>query len=37
MKATGFLDTGCDLKNPNVALMAEAIGVRGIRGESRRS
>ena len=32
-KATGFLDTGCDLKNPNFALMAEAMGVRGIRVE----
>jgi pyruvate dehydrogenase (quinone) len=33
MKASGFLDTGCDLKNPNFALMAEAAGVRGIRVE----
>ena len=33
MKANGFLDTGCDLKNPNFALMAEAMGVRGIRVE----
>jgi pyruvate dehydrogenase (quinone) len=33
MKATGFLDTGCDLKNPNFAAMAEATGVRGIRVE----
>lgn len=33
MKASGFLDTGCDLKNPNFALMAEAMGVRGIRVE----
>src|SRR3984957_10562868 len=32
-KATGFLDTGCDLKNPNFALMAEAMGIRGIRVE----
>ena len=32
-KATGFLDTGCDLKNPNFALMAEAMGVRGVRVE----
>jgi pyruvate dehydrogenase (quinone) len=31
MKASGFLDMGCDLKNPNFALMAEAMGVRGIR------
>jgi pyruvate dehydrogenase (quinone) len=33
MKASGFLDTGCDLKNPNFALMAEAAGVRGFRVE----
>jgi pyruvate dehydrogenase (quinone) len=33
MKASGFLDTGCDLRNPNFALMAEAMGVRGIRVE----
>ena len=33
MKATGFLDTGTDLKNPNFAAMAEAMGVRGIRVE----
>jgi pyruvate dehydrogenase (quinone) len=33
MKASGFLDTGCDLKNPNFALMAEAMGVRGFRVE----
>lgn len=31
MKANGFLDTGCDLKNPNFAAMAEAMGVKGIR------
>ena len=31
MKAGGFLDTGCELKNPNFALMAEAMGVKGIR------
>ena len=34
MKASGFLDTGCDLKNPNFALMADAAGVRGIRVEN---
>jgi pyruvate dehydrogenase (quinone) len=28
-----FLETGCDLKNPNFALIAEAMGVRGIRVE----
>src|SRR6202041_2162988 len=33
MKASGFLDTGCDLKNPNFAMMAEAMGIRGIRVE----
>ena len=32
-KATGFLDSGTDLKNPNFAAMAEAVGVRGIRLE----
>lgn len=33
MKASGFLDTGCDLKNPDFAAMAQAMGVRGIRVE----
>ena len=33
MKANGFLDTGCELKNPNFAMMAEAMGVRGIKVE----
>ncbi|GAB3788952.1 ubiquinone-dependent pyruvate dehydrogenase [Dyella agri] len=33
MKANGFVDTGCDLVNPNFADMANAIGVRGIRVE----
>ncbi len=33
MKAAGFLDTGCDLQNPNFAAMAEAMGVKGIRVE----
>jgi len=32
-KATGFLDTGTELKNPTFAAMAEAVGVRGIRLE----
>ena len=32
-KSTGFLDFGTDFKNPNFALMAEAIGIRGIRIE----
>jgi pyruvate dehydrogenase (quinone) len=33
MKANGFLDTGCDLKNPNFANMAQAMGIKGIRVE----
>lgn len=33
MKAAGFLDTGCDLKNPNFAAMATAMGIRGFRVE----
>jgi pyruvate dehydrogenase (quinone) len=33
MKASGFLDAGCDLKNPNFAMMAEAMGVKGFRVE----
>ena len=33
MKASGFLDTGCDLKNPNFAAMAEAVGIKGFRVE----
>src|SRR5262245_8399261 len=33
MKASGFLDTGCDLENPNFAAMAEAMGVKGVRVE----
>src|ERR1700722_9540908 len=33
MKARGFLDIGCDLKNPNFAMIAQAMGVRGIRVE----
>ena len=32
-KATGFLSVGTELKNPNFAAMAEAIGIRGIRVE----
>jgi pyruvate dehydrogenase (quinone) len=30
-KATGFVDFGTELKNPNFAAMAEAVGIRGIR------
>ena len=33
MKAVGFLDTGCELKNPNFAAMAEAMGIKGFRVE----
>ena len=33
MKASGFLDTGCDLKNPDFAAMANAMGIKGIRVE----
>jgi pyruvate dehydrogenase (quinone) len=30
-KSTGFLDFGTELKNPNFAAMAEAVGIRGVR------
>jgi pyruvate dehydrogenase (quinone) len=33
-KSTGFLDFGTELKNPNFAAMAEAVGIRGIRIET---
>jgi pyruvate dehydrogenase (quinone) len=33
MKAGGFIDTGCDLKNPNFAMMANAMGIKGVRVE----
>ena len=33
MKAGGYLDTGTDLKNPNFAAMAEAMGVKAFRVE----
>ena len=33
MKAAGFLNVGTNLKNPNFAAMAEAIGLLGIRVE----
>ncbi|AXL51110.1 pyruvate dehydrogenase [Paraburkholderia caffeinilytica] len=33
MRASGFVDTGTDLVNPNFARMAEAVGVKGIRVE----
>jgi pyruvate dehydrogenase (quinone) len=32
-KSAGFLPNGTDLKNPNFAAMAEAIGMRGVRIE----
>jgi pyruvate dehydrogenase (quinone) len=31
--ASGFVDTGCELENPNFAAMAETIGIKGIRVE----
>jgi pyruvate dehydrogenase (quinone) len=34
MKASGFLDTGCDLQNPSFAAMAQAVGVKAVRVES---
>jgi pyruvate dehydrogenase (quinone) len=34
MKATGFLDAGTTLKNPNFAAMAEAVGIKGLRVEN---
>ena len=33
MKASGFLDTGTELRNPNFAAMAEAMGIKGVRVE----
>ena len=33
MKASGLLDTGTELRNPNFAAMAEAAGIKGIRVE----
>ncbi|MCO5731376.1 ubiquinone-dependent pyruvate dehydrogenase [Rhizobium sp. SSA_523] len=33
MKASGFLETGTSLKNPNFAALAEAVGVHAIRVE----
>jgi len=31
MKASGFLDFGCDLTNPNFAALAESIGIKALR------
>ena len=33
MKASGFLNEGVELDNPNFAAMAEAMGIRGLRVE----
>jgi pyruvate dehydrogenase (quinone) len=33
MKASGFLDTGCELENPSFAAMAHAMGVKAFRVE----
>jgi pyruvate dehydrogenase (quinone) len=33
MKANGFVDTNCDLRNPNFAATAEAMGIKGVRVE----
>jgi len=33
MKASGFLDTGCELKNPDFAAMAQAMGIKAVRVE----
>jgi pyruvate dehydrogenase (quinone) len=33
MKASGFPDVDCDLKNPNFAAMAQAMGIKGVRVE----
>jgi pyruvate dehydrogenase (quinone) len=33
MKATGFVDVGCELKNPDFASFAQSMGVKGIRVE----
>jgi len=32
-KASGFLDTGTELVNPNFAAMAESVGIHGVRIE----
>jgi pyruvate dehydrogenase (quinone) len=31
MKASGFLDFGCDLTNPNFAVLAQSVGIKAIR------
>jgi pyruvate dehydrogenase (quinone) len=37
MKAGGFLDSGCDLTNPNFSAMAQAIGIKALRVEDAQS
>ncbi len=32
-KSSGFLNTGTELENPNFAMMAEAVGIKGVRIE----
>jgi pyruvate dehydrogenase (quinone) len=34
MKAAGFLETGTDLRNPNLPAIATAAGIRGVRVEN---
>jgi pyruvate dehydrogenase (quinone) len=31
MKASGFLDFGCDLTNPNFAVLGQSVGIKAIR------
>jgi pyruvate dehydrogenase (quinone) len=33
MKASGFVDSACDLKNPDFAAMAQSMGIKGVRVE----
>jgi pyruvate dehydrogenase (quinone) len=37
MKAGGFLDSGCDLTNPNFSTMAQAVGIKALRVEDPQS
>lgn len=34
MKASGFVDSGCDLENPDFAEVARTMGIKGVRVES---
>ena len=36
MKASGFIETGVDLKNPDFAAMARAMGIHAVRVEDPR-